>query len=77
MTINKAISAMAGSLIMASLLLNDTNMFAEANWLWLAFFVGFNLFQSAFTSFCPAAMIFKALGLKKCCQKDSDCCKQD
>jgi hypothetical protein len=25
--------------------------FSEPNWLWLSFFVGFNLFQSAFTGF--------------------------
>jgi hypothetical protein len=39
-------------------------MFAEANWLWLTFFVGFNLFQSAFTGFCPAGKIFKSMGAK-------------
>jgi hypothetical protein len=36
----------------------------EPNWLWLSFFVGFNLFQSAFTGFCPAAIILKTTGLK-------------
>ncbi len=64
MTINNAVSAMAGVFIMASLLLADENLFNEPGWLWLTFFVGFNLFQSAFTGFCPAAMIFKATGLK-------------
>jgi len=64
MTINNAVSAMAGVFIMASLLLAVENLFNEPSWLWLTFFVGFNLFQSAFTGFCPAAMIFKAVGLK-------------
>ncbi|WP_428086052.1 YgaP family membrane protein [Candidatus Thioglobus sp.] len=64
MTINNAVSATAGAIIMVSLLLSNSNMFAQANWLWLTFFVGFNLFQSAFTGFCPAAKIFKAIGLK-------------
>ena len=64
MTINNAVSAMAGVLIMVSLLLAVENLFNEPSWLWLTFFVGFNLFQSAFTGFCPAAMIFKATGLK-------------
>ena len=64
MTITNAVSAMAGAIIMASLLLNNSNLFAEASWLWLTFFVGFNLFQSAFTGFCPAAKIFKKVGLK-------------
>lgn len=67
MTINNAVFALAGVFIMGSLLLSGIN-FGEPNWLWLTFFVGFNLFQSAFTGFCPAAMIFKALDLK-----DNDC----
>jgi hypothetical protein len=33
-------------------------------WIFLAAFVGANLLQSAFTGFCPAARIFKALGVK-------------
>ncbi|KAA0445813.1 MAG: DUF2892 domain-containing protein [Candidatus Thioglobus sp.] len=63
MTINNAVSALAGVFIMGSLLLNGMN-FGEPNWLWFTFFIGFNLFQSAFTGFCPAAMIFKVLGIK-------------
>ncbi len=64
MKANNAVSAMAGAIIMISLLVNNSNMFAEANWLWLTFFVGFNLFQSAFTGFCPAEKIFKSMGVK-------------
>ncbi|SFV85373.1 Rhodanese-related sulfurtransferase [hydrothermal vent metagenome] len=63
MIVNNAVSAMAGVFIMGSLLLSGIN-FNEPNWLWLTFFVGFNLLQSAFTGFCPAAIIFKALGIK-------------
>jgi hypothetical protein len=54
---------MAGVFIMGSLLLSGMS-FSEPNWLWLSFFVGFNLFQSAFTGFCPAAIILKTTGLK-------------
>jgi hypothetical protein len=72
MTINNAVSTTAGVFIMVSLLLNNTNMFAEANWLWLTFFVGFVLFQSTFTGLCPAVKFFKAIGFK-----DSDCCVKD
>ena len=64
MKVNNAVSAMAGAIIMISLLVNNSKMFAEANWLWLTFFVGFNLFQSAFTGFCPASKIFKSMGAK-------------
>ncbi|CAB5502237.1 YgaP family membrane protein [Bathymodiolus thermophilus thioautotrophic gill symbiont] len=68
MTINNTVMAIAGIFIMGSLLLSGIN-FNEPNWLWLSFFVGFNLFQSSFTGFCPAAKILKALGMK-----DNDCC---
>lgn len=54
---------MAGVFIMGSLLLANVSL-SEPSWLWLTFFVGFNLFQSAFTGFCPAAKIFKSMGLK-------------
>ena len=33
-------------------------------WLWLTAFVGLNLLQSAFTNWCPAMSIFRAMGLK-------------
>lgn len=63
MTVNNAVLVTAGVFIMGSLLLGGIS-FNEPNWLWLTLFVGFNLFQSAFTGFCPAAKIFKAMGLK-------------
>ena len=31
---------------------------------WLSAFVGVNLIQSAFTGFCPAAIILKRIGFK-------------
>ena len=33
----------------------------------LTVFIGLNLLQSAFTGFCPAAMVFKKLGLSSGC----------
>jgi hypothetical protein len=33
-------------------------------WLLLTAFVGLNLIQASFTGFCPAAMIFKRLGVR-------------
>jgi hypothetical protein len=32
---------------------------------WLTVFVGANLFQQAFTGFCPAATVMRRLGLKR------------
>ncbi len=40
-------------------------------WLFLPVFVGVNLIQSAFTGFCPAAMIMKACGMS-CCHERRD-----
>jgi uncharacterized phage infection (PIP) family protein YhgE len=65
MTIERMITAMAGSFIMASLLLA---YYASHYWLLLTAFVGFNLFQSSFTGFCPATMIFEKLGFKSCAE---------
>lgn len=64
MSIDRAVFAMAGTMILLSLLLAH---FFSPMWLWLTAFVGANMLQSAFTGFCPAAMIFKRLGLKVGC----------
>lgn len=66
MTVQNAVLAMAGFFILLSLALGAPNspIFQNVNWLWFTTFVGANLFQSAFTGFCPAAMIFKKMGLK-------------
>ncbi len=61
MSIERMITAMAGAFILASLLLA---YYASHYWLLFTAFVGFNLFQSSFTGFCPAAIIFKAMGFK-------------
>ena len=61
MTIDRAVLAIAGSFILISLLLAH---FHSVNWLWFTAFVGTNLLQSAFTGFCPMAMILKKLGIK-------------
>lgn len=64
MTIDRAVLAMAGSMILVSLLLAHL---VSPLWLWLTAFVGVNLLQSAFTGFCPAAIAFRKLGLKAGC----------
>ena len=64
MTIDRAVLAMAGTMILLSLLLAH---FVSPLWLWLTAFVGANLLQSAFTGFCPAAIVFRNLGLKAGC----------
>jgi len=61
MTIDKAVMAFAGSVLLLSLALVH---FFGPLWLLLSAFVGLNLIQASFTGFCPAAMVFKRLGCK-------------
>ncbi len=64
MNIDRIILAFAGSMILISLLLG---YFVTPAWLLLAAFVGLNLLQSAFTGFCPLAMLLRRLGLPAGC----------
>lgn len=64
MSIDRAVMALAGFFIMASLGLSQLH---SPYWLLFTGFVGLNLFQAAFTGFCPAALIFKKLGVKTGC----------
>jgi len=61
MSIDRIVFAFAGAVILASVALSQ---FHSVNWLWLTAFVGANLLQSAFSKFCPLAIILKALGAK-------------
>lgn len=61
MTVERALRLMAGVVILLSLALAHS---FSPNWLWLTAFVGVNLLQSAFTNWCPAMSIFRAMGLK-------------
>lgn len=60
MTINDALRAIAGFFIMLSVLLS---VYHSPNWLYFTAFVGLNLFQSAFTKWCPMITILRKLGL--------------
>jgi hypothetical protein len=61
MTVERAVRLIAGLMILLSLALAH---FFSLNWLWLTVFVGLNLMQSAFTNWCPAISIFRAMGMK-------------
>ncbi|HRJ69903.1 MAG TPA: DUF2892 domain-containing protein, partial [Beijerinckiaceae bacterium] len=61
MCIDKAVMAFAGVMILLSVVLTQL----VSPWFWLfTVFIGLNMLQSAFTGFCPAAMIFKKLGAR-------------
>ncbi len=61
MTVNRAVTAFAGFMVLLSLALAH---WVHPNFIWLTVFVGTNLLQSSFTGFCPAANIFRAMGLR-------------
>ena len=64
MNIDRIVLAFAGFAILLSLALGvqGSPIFHSAYWLWFTAFVGLNLFQSAFTGFCPLALILKKIG---------------
>lgn len=62
MTLEHAVEAFAGFMVLLSVALT---YFVHPGFVWLTVFVGANLFQQAFTGFCPAAIIIrKAFGLQ-------------
>ncbi|MEE9494343.1 MAG: DUF2892 domain-containing protein [Gammaproteobacteria bacterium] len=64
MSIDKAMFAFAGTMILISVVLTQ---YVHPNFFWFTVFIGANLLQSAFTGLCPAAKIFSMLGLKSGC----------
>ncbi len=62
MNIDKAVLAFAGCVVLVSVALT---YYVSPYWLLLTAFAGLNMLQSAFTGFCPAAMVFKALGFRQ------------
>jgi len=61
MTVDNGVRVIAGCMLLLSLILTT---WVHPGFVWLSVFVGVNLIQSAFTGFCPAAMILKRIGLK-------------
>ena len=64
MNVDRAVMAFAGLMILLSVWLAS----AVSPW-WLLFtaFIGLNMLQAAFTGFCPAATIFRKVGVKAGC----------
>ncbi len=61
MTVERALRALSGSLVLLSLALG---YWVHPGFLLFTAFVGANLLQSAFTNACPAMTIFRKCGLK-------------
>ncbi|HAO37374.1 MULTISPECIES: YgaP family membrane protein [unclassified Hyphomonas] len=61
MNLDRAVLAFAGLVVLISLALG---YWVSPYWFLLTAFAGLNMFQAAFTGFCPAALVFKAIGIR-------------
>lgn len=61
MSLDRTVLAFAGAMVLLSVVLT---LWVSPWFVLLTVFVGLNLIQSAFTGFCPAAMLFRRLGVK-------------
>lgn len=61
MSVERALRLIAGIFILASLALGH---YVSPYWYLFTAFVGLNLFQSAFTNWCPMMMFLRKLGVK-------------
>ena len=70
MNTERIVRIVAGSLVLLALILGApaSPFFADANFLWLAAFVGANLLQSGFTRFCPLEIMLQRAGVRTSCE---------
>lgn len=61
MNVDKAVLTFAGFVVLLGLALGYG---VNPYWYLLTAFAGVNMIQAAFTGFCPAAIVFKKLGLR-------------
>ena len=64
MNIDRAVFAFAGCVVLVGLVLG---YLVSPYWYLLTAFAGLNMFQAAFTGFCPVAILFRKLGLRGGC----------
>lgn len=60
MNVERALRLIAGFFVVLSVLLG---IYVHPHFLWFTVFVGLNLFQSAFTNWCPMMTILRKSGL--------------
>jgi hypothetical protein len=61
MNVDRALRLVAGIVVMLTVALG---YFVNPNWYYFTAFVGLNLFQSAFTNWCPMMTILRKMGLQ-------------
>lgn len=60
MNLDRSVLAFAGVVVLASAILSVT---VSPWWIALTIFAGANMLQASFTGFCPAAVLFRKLGV--------------
>ena len=61
MSVERSLRLIAGAFVMLSLALGH---WVNPNWYLFTAFVGLNLFQSAFTNWCPMMTLLRKFGVK-------------
>jgi len=61
MSVERYLRLIAGFFVMVSV---GLGMWVNPKWLWFTAFVGLNLFQSAFTQWCPMMTFLRRLGVR-------------
>ena len=61
MTVDRILRLVAGFFVMLSV---GLGVLVSPNWFWFTAFVGLNLFQSAFTNWCPLMTILRKAGVR-------------
>ena len=61
MNLDAGVLRFAGIVVLVSILLS---ILVHPWWIGLTIFAGLNMLQASFTGFCPAAMLFKKLGVR-------------
>lgn len=61
MTIERTLRLIAGAFVMLSV---GLGRWVNPNWYWFTAFVGLNLFQSAFTNWCPMMTLLRKAGVR-------------
>ena len=64
MTLDRSVMLFAGIMVLVSVALT---VWVSPLWMWFTVFIGANLIQASFTGFCPAAIIFRKLGVRTGC----------
>ena len=64
MTLDRSVMMFAGAMVLLSVVLT---VWVSPDFVWFPVFLGANLIQSSITGFCPAASVFRMLGIQKGC----------